>query len=697
MIDTIKRSLEQIEKNVVYLFAITIFGAILRFRDIASESLWLDELVTVDFTLGGIRNIFESCMQMDWLPLYPSSLWIWTRIFGFTDSTVRAFSATIGVAGILALYFLGKKLFSKQVGLAAALFLSVSRFHIVYSREARSFILVFLLAVLSYLALLRQIEKPTIKNSILYILSTSLMMYTHYFGLLILPSQIVFLLYTFGSVRKDKKFLKFQGFSFLGAGILFLPWLPVMLRGIERGVHWVKSPKPDFFLSYFNDLFGNEPFLTVVFSVLLLVYVFTKSEKAGFDQHKIFLITWIFIPLFIPYVWSFNNQSPLLFRYIIILFPAFLIIGASALYSLKENAARNFVITVIFLVSLVNIFYTHGNFYTTTYKGRWREAAKFAAVKCQLKDYWIYGHKYFDYYLNFVYKQDVHIGQAIFADHRETEVVLDKLINGRRKGVWILEAGALFDSYLHEYFNQHLIKSESVALFNAQATLYIKPKDYKISLKPLSIPVNWLGIEGNISNQESGFIDVEGDFQISTPDLVFDKGTYELSIQAEGRAGQTIHIRIPSTEIESRLTLEDGRKDYSIRVDCPSALKAPIIIMSPPHSRQNLPVTKISGIQVQRIQNLGDFLKDLKQDIEDTVVILSVKDDAKNKLNAASLRGLQNLGLKKIINLRFRESYLAVIKEENIVFEEKEYKRIGYSEKGKYFTSAGWSSGNSSH
>jgi 4-amino-4-deoxy-L-arabinose transferase-like glycosyltransferase len=70
------------------------------------------------------------------------------KVFGLSDYSTRASSAAIGVFGVIAIYFLAKKLFKNElVGIFAAGFLAVSPYHLHYSRglwEA-NFALFFLL------------------------------------------------------------------------------------------------------------------------------------------------------------------------------------------------------------------------------------------------------------------------------------------------------------------------------------------------------------------------------------------------------------------------------------------------------------------------------------------------------------------------------------------------------------------------
>ena len=57
------------------------------------------------------------------------------KIFGLSDFSTRAGSALIGTLSILAIYFLAKKLFKNDmVGILSALFLSVSPYHLQFSR-----------------------------------------------------------------------------------------------------------------------------------------------------------------------------------------------------------------------------------------------------------------------------------------------------------------------------------------------------------------------------------------------------------------------------------------------------------------------------------------------------------------------------------------------------------------------------------
>lgn len=296
-----------------------------------------------------------------------------------------------------------------------------------------------------------------------------------------------------------------------------------------------------------------------------------------------------------------------------------------------------------------------------------------------------------------MFKQDVTVSQAIFWEHNLTSEVMRKLNNPRGKsGVWILEAHDMFDGYLHEYFSQRLIKDEEVHLFNAQATLYIPPSKFLASLKRSKIPLDWISLEGNILARDFESIKVEGDFQLSIPEFLFEQGKYELSIQMEGIGGQKFQISLPSEHSPQSIHLEENRKEYKIQFDCQAPQKGSIVIKTNLDKNSIQKNTIIQNIQIQRIETLGDFLGNLTDNMYDSKIILSVKEDAKQSLNAKSLQSLEKMGLKKIQELKYGESYLAVIDKGKIVYEERGSKYIKYK-KGKITAmSAGLNFGNKS-
>ena len=194
------------------LFSIVLLGTLLRVKGLTFQSHWLDELYSADFSDPSrtFKSMLKFTLEDVHPPIYQSILWIWYKIFGYTEFSGRSLSAIFGSLGIVAIYFLGKEFFNKKVGLYAAALVSINEFLIHYSQETRSYSLFFLIAVLSYMYLYRTLKNPNKKNIFFYWLTTILMFYVHYFSFfLVLTQSAIFIMYMVNT--QYKKYLLILG------------------------------------------------------------------------------------------------------------------------------------------------------------------------------------------------------------------------------------------------------------------------------------------------------------------------------------------------------------------------------------------------------------------------------------------------------------------------------------------------------
>lgn len=92
-------------------------------------------------------------------PFYQILLWTYYQAVGFGEHTGRYLSAVIGVLLIPSVFLLGRKLFDEQVGLIVAWLAAVNSFLVQYSQETRSYALLSLLTVLSFVIFLRCLSR----------------------------------------------------------------------------------------------------------------------------------------------------------------------------------------------------------------------------------------------------------------------------------------------------------------------------------------------------------------------------------------------------------------------------------------------------------------------------------------------------------------------------------------------------------
>lgn len=111
--------------------------------------------------------------------------------FGYTELVARILSVVAGVAGVYAMYLLGKEIWDQRTGLFSALVISLNYFHIQYSQEARGYTLLFLFVVLSFLHFIKFLKGKKLKNVFWYSICIILAIHFHPFALFVLSSQII--------------------------------------------------------------------------------------------------------------------------------------------------------------------------------------------------------------------------------------------------------------------------------------------------------------------------------------------------------------------------------------------------------------------------------------------------------------------------------------------------------------------------
>lgn len=188
----------QIKVNI-YLLLIIILATVLRLFKLDFQSLYGDELYSLIPT--NPNNSFYSVIEYsksDQPPLYFILLHYWFKILPYNEYMGRLLSAMFGVLGVIAMYFLGVEFKSKEVGIIASFLTALNYFHIYYSQELRFYSLLFLLTTLSNLFFLRCFKNATVGNYVLYCLFTICMIYTHYFGPVVVMAQaFIFIVFVF--------------------------------------------------------------------------------------------------------------------------------------------------------------------------------------------------------------------------------------------------------------------------------------------------------------------------------------------------------------------------------------------------------------------------------------------------------------------------------------------------------------------
>lgn len=229
-------------------------GLGLRWHHLPTRSLWFDEAFTWKLVTSYSWNDLYPPIAAD---VHPPLFYLiekaWVSAFGDGLVALRLPSYVFSAATLALFGWLSAKALSSlevRVRLAAT-FLSTSALccleaHVRWSQEARMYSLACLLIVATTLIIAIAIERQRISKShgIAFIALSTMLLYTHYFGLFYFVAQVFFLLWA--SYRRqpdDHRQYFLVAAMIILPGLFFLPWCPTLLRQMSmvRQDYWIPN------------------------------------------------------------------------------------------------------------------------------------------------------------------------------------------------------------------------------------------------------------------------------------------------------------------------------------------------------------------------------------------------------------------------------------------------------------------------
>lgn len=290
-------------------------------------------------------------------PLYPTLLHFWMSIAGNGEFAVRLPSVVFGVLLIPLIYQTGRRLELlaglrgrlpvSLVGLVGATIAATSAFYIGYSQEARNYMAVTFMGMLSSYLLLVALAGPRWRNWVAYALATVAALYTHYTAFLLLAFQLLFVLLTW---RSHQRFWRRWLLSLAAVVVAYLPWLSYSVAQLERiSDYWPGTLQLDAALRTSLLLFvaggGVGPSgtsLPVVLGIALLVLgllALPLGSSRKLSPHILFLLLYLLVPSVLLFAVAYYRPKfdP---RYLLVVTPAFYLTLAWGIATLLRTAVR---------------------------------------------------------------------------------------------------------------------------------------------------------------------------------------------------------------------------------------------------------------------------------------------------------------------------------------------------------------------
>jgi mannosyltransferase len=362
-------------QQILMLLGLIVLACVLRFYQLGRESLWFDESLSALFAtqpLGlSIRSMLEEGLHHS--PLF----YLLLRPFaaqGFGEFSLRFLPALLGILAVPLFAQLGRILASRRAGVLAATLVAINPFHVWYSRETRMYSLVCVAAVGAMYFFFKNVsQQPKLRNWIGLSLFTAIGITTHHFSFFIPLVQFIYILITF---EQNHSLLRKWVAAQMLAAFSLVPWLFIVLGwGQFYGASAAGEYRPtvvDLAETVWNFSIGYTAQVTPF--VILIVGIILATVCAGIrhsTKARALLLTWALVPPLITF--GLSSQVPMYVdRYLMVAFPAFLLLVAIGITSMRFHTLRLAVSALILsamLGGLVHLYYDRNVYDRADWRG----------------------------------------------------------------------------------------------------------------------------------------------------------------------------------------------------------------------------------------------------------------------------------------------------------------------------------------
>jgi mannosyltransferase len=351
----------------VLIVVVMAISAYLRTKYVSGE-FWEDEAITTGIASHSLSAIPGILRHDGSPPLFYLLLHVWMSVFGSSETDVHWLSVTIGLLTVPAGTWAGWSLFGRRAGLYATVLFGFSTFLTSYAQEARMYELMGLLGILATAAFLHAFVYRRRRYLILFAVCEALMLYTHAWGIFFGVGSVVALFFVWLLSDNRQGLIRDALFAYVGAAVLFLPWLPNFLyQSTHTGAPWAPPPRFGAPVLISRDLLGGDRITVALLfaAVIGLGPLFLRRFRR--TPEGITLWTLIALPVAtLVLAWLASQITPaFVSRYFAPLLASILLLAA-------WGAARSGVVGLVAVILSV-IFVTHVSSYAPQNKSDMRD------------------------------------------------------------------------------------------------------------------------------------------------------------------------------------------------------------------------------------------------------------------------------------------------------------------------------------
>jgi mannosyltransferase len=277
------------------LVALMALSAVMRAQYLGGQ-LWMDEAITTGISNHALSAIPGVLRYDGNPPLYYMTLHVWMSLFGTSEAASHSLSLLFGVLTIPAGGWACWTLFGRRAGIMAALLFAFNAWLTSYAQETRMYEMMGLLGVLATTGFLLGFVHRRRRYLLLFGGALTLMLYTHSWGTFFFAGSAIALIPALLASEDRKGLLRDAVITYVGAGILYLPWVPTLLYQVAHtAAPWDSAPRLGAPVQISRDLLGGDRItMILVFSAVIgLAPLFTRKYR----RTREWTILWTLIAL----------------------------------------------------------------------------------------------------------------------------------------------------------------------------------------------------------------------------------------------------------------------------------------------------------------------------------------------------------------------------------------------------------------
>jgi len=347
----------------ITLSVIVIFGFILRIFHLGDQSYWIDEGFTLNAVLETLEKgypILDSGVHYARELLNTYLIAASVKLFGFNPWATRIVSVLFGTGFIVLIYFFVRDLFqNKKMALLASFLVSVSYWEIVWSRQARMYVLLQFFFFASLYTFWLLMDKYSHKRMILLSFSTLAACLCHPFGYLLLIIYVLIGVLNFINPLEKKKILQKRRSKVI-LNIQRYKWYYLIFSVIVIPLVGIEFYKI-FLVRYFDNGLGiSDNYTTFLYLkglvqfytipvVLTLLGLFLYISR----ENKLFVGFYLFLSYLLPFFIVIRTTNLFHLRYLFFIFPILLIFSAYFIYQVLVFGSKTKYLVYLVIILLI--------------------------------------------------------------------------------------------------------------------------------------------------------------------------------------------------------------------------------------------------------------------------------------------------------------------------------------------------------